>query len=112
MSSSRPSDSPSYQSDHEVTRDSQTETFIALSLRIDDDLWGHVPVFLRSGKSLERKETYIVITFHLSEHALPGEEPNRIIISLYPEEEISMRFLDESGDRRETHEVVTRDSIR
>lgn len=23
-----------------------------------------------------------------------------------------MRFLDESGDRRETHEIITRDSIR
>jgi glucose-6-phosphate 1-dehydrogenase len=102
----------SYQKDHEVTKDSQTETFVALSLRIHDEKWCDVPIFLRSGKSLERKETYIVITFRPSDHAGEHEEPNRIIISLYPEEEISMRFLDESGDRRETHEIITRDSIR
>lgn len=102
----------SYQKDHEVTKNSNTETFVALSLRIDDEKWCDVPIFLRSGKSLERKETYIVITFRPSDHAGEHEEPNRIIISLYPEEEISMRFLDESGDRRETHEIITRDSIR
>jgi glucose-6-phosphate 1-dehydrogenase len=102
----------SYQSDHIVTHDSQTETYVALSLGIDSPRWRGVPIYLRSGKSLQYKETYIVITFRPSAHALPWEEPNRIIISLYPEETLSLRFLDESWDRRETHEVVTRDSIR
>jgi glucose-6-phosphate 1-dehydrogenase len=102
----------SYRSDHEMTRDSNTETFVALSLHIDDAKWQDVPIYMRSGKSLERKETYITITFRPSSHANLDEETNRIIISLFPEEEISLRFLDESGDRRETHEVVTRDSIR
>ena len=101
----------SYQSDHDVTKNSLTETFVALSLSIDDPKWQHIPIYLRSGKSLESKETYIVITFRPSDHAWPEEEPNRIIISLYPEEEISMRFLDESWDRRETHEIITHDSI-
>ena len=86
----------SYQSDHDVTKDSLTETFVALSLSIDDPKWQHIPIYLRSGKSLESKETYIVITFRPSAHAHPDEDPNRIIISLYPLEEISMRFLDES----------------
>ncbi len=101
----------SYRSDHKITRDSETETFIALSLHIDQSKWRDVPIYLRSGKSLEKKETYIVITFLPAPHAGKDEEPNRIIISLYPEEEISMRFLDESGDRRETHEIITRESI-
>lgn len=102
----------SYQSESEMTRDSHTETYVALSLGITSPRWSGVPLFLRSGKSLIRKETFIVITFRPSVHALEGEEPNRVIISLYPEETLSLRFLDESGDRRETHEVVTRDSIR
>jgi glucose-6-phosphate 1-dehydrogenase len=101
----------SYTSDHEMTRDSSTETFVALTLTIADPRWSHIPIYMRSGKSLEHKETYIVITFLPSSHARIDEEPNHIIISLYPEEEISMRFLDESGDRRETHEIITRDSI-
>jgi glucose-6-phosphate 1-dehydrogenase len=51
---------------------------------------------MRSGKSLLKKETYIVVTFRPSDHAGPQDEPNRLIISLYPNEEISLRFLDES----------------
>jgi glucose-6-phosphate 1-dehydrogenase len=101
----------SYRGDHPDTIHSSTETFAALSLRVDRGDWSQVPIYLRSGKSLENKETYIVITFHPSIHADPRTEPNRMIISLYPTEEISMRFLDESGDRRETHEIITHDSI-
>lgn len=101
----------SYQSAGDVTRDSLTETYVALSFSIDDPRWRNIPIYMRSGKSLEKKETYIVITFRPSDHANIGDEPNRLIISLYPSEEISLRFLDESGDRRETHEIITRDSI-
>ncbi len=101
----------SYQGASEVTRDSITETYVALSLSIDDPRWRNIPIYMRSGKSLEQKETYIVITFRPSDHANMDDEPNRLIISLYPSEEISLRFLDESGDRRETHEIITHDSI-
>lgn len=101
----------SYREATEETRDSSTETYVALSLRLDDPRWQHIPLYLRSGKSLEKKETYIVITFLPSAHALSDEESNRIVISLYPEEDLSLRLIDESGDRRDTHEIITHDSI-
>lgn len=42
-----------------VAKDSQTETFVALRLEIENWRWSGVPIFLRAGKSLPEKVTEV-----------------------------------------------------
>ena len=46
-----------------VDKNSKTETFAALMLRVDNERWKGVPFFVRTGKCLDKKETTIYIKF-------------------------------------------------
>lgn len=77
---------------------SQTPTFAALKLYIDNWRWKGVPIYLRSGKALDRKTSEITIVFqrppHLMFH-LPDEAtftPNILSICIQPDEGIHLRF--------------------
>src|SRR6186997_807355 len=52
---------PGYREEPEVHPESETETFIAARLEIDDWRWGGVPFYLRSGKRLPKRATEIAI---------------------------------------------------
>jgi glucose-6-phosphate 1-dehydrogenase len=52
-----------YREEPEVARDSQTETYAALKLEIDNWRWAGVPFYLRTGKNLRRKLTEITLSF-------------------------------------------------
>jgi glucose-6-phosphate 1-dehydrogenase len=51
-----------YQSEPGVSRDSQTETFSALRVEVDNWRWAGVPFYLRSGKSLAQRRQVITVT--------------------------------------------------
>ena len=77
---------------------SQTPTFAAIKLYIDNWRWKGVPFYLRSGKALNRKISEIIIEFqrppHLMFH-LPAESdftPNILSLSIQPDEGIHLRF--------------------
>ncbi|MBO0747096.1 MAG: glucose-6-phosphate dehydrogenase [Acidimicrobiaceae bacterium] len=53
-----------YRSTPEVSEDSQTETFVALRVEIDNWRWAGVPFFLRTGKQLAEGARIISIAFH------------------------------------------------
>ena len=53
----------SYRNEPDVARDSNTETFVALKLQIDNWRWAGVPFYLRTGKRLAMRATEIVIQF-------------------------------------------------
>jgi glucose-6-phosphate 1-dehydrogenase len=86
----------------ELENSSQTETFAALKLNINNWRWNGVPFFLRSGKRMRRKLTQVVIQFKPTPHSLfsdPGIEElvdiprsNRLIINIQPDEGISLKF--------------------
>ncbi len=61
---------PGYRQEDEVDPQSQTETFVAARLMIDNWRWKGVPFYLRSGKRLPRKLTEIVIVFKSIPHSL------------------------------------------
>ncbi len=84
----------SYRQEDNVDRKSVTETFIAAKFLIDNSRWKGVPFFLRTGKSLPRKASVIVIQFKPSTHQIFTEDivANRLIISIQPEQEISLLF--------------------
>lgn len=87
-----------YRQEDSVRPDSNTETFAALRLYVDNWRWADVPFYLRSGKRLPSKTTEIMIQFkrvpHLFFHLGPDDqmEPNILTIRIQPDEGIALRF--------------------
>jgi glucose-6-phosphate 1-dehydrogenase len=87
-----------YRSEPDVAPDSNTETFVALKLLIDNWRWAGVPFYLRTGKRLARRATEIVIQFRRTPFVLfrnttvKNLETNRLVIHIQPNEGISLSF--------------------
>jgi glucose-6-phosphate 1-dehydrogenase len=87
-----------YRSEPDVAPDSNTETFVALKLQIDNWRWAGVPFYLRTGKRLAQRTTEIVIQFRRTPFvlfrntAVKNLETNRLVIHIQPEEGISLSF--------------------
>jgi glucose-6-phosphate 1-dehydrogenase len=86
-----------YRSEHEVDAESETETFIAAKLSIDDWRWSGVPFYLRTGKRLPKRATEIAIQFKEVPHRLfqdanSDPDPNLLAIRIQPDEGILLRF--------------------
>jgi glucose-6-phosphate 1-dehydrogenase len=89
-----------------VTPGSQTPTYAALKLYIDNWRWKGVPFYLRSGKALSQKTSEIIIEFqrppHLMFHLSDAGQftPNILSLCIQPDEGIHLRFeakLPDSG---------------
>jgi glucose-6-phosphate 1-dehydrogenase len=82
---------PGYKEVEGVAPDSKTETFIALKIFIDNWRWAGVPIFIRSGKSLTRKVSEVMVQFKSPPHNIyRGEsQDNSLIIHIQPEEGIT-----------------------
>ena len=93
-----------------VRPNSQTETYAAVKLFIDNWRWQGVPFYLRSGKKLTEKCTEIIIQFKAPPQTMfpaqPGAQirPNLLALCLQPDEGIHQRFEvkvpDMASDRR------------
>jgi glucose-6-phosphate 1-dehydrogenase len=88
---------PGYRQEPNVRPDSNTETYAAVKLFIDNSRWADVPFFLRSGKRLQRKNSEIAIRFKGIPHRLFGEagdsiDNNVLVMKIQPEEGVSLRF--------------------
>jgi glucose-6-phosphate 1-dehydrogenase len=89
---------PGYRDEEGVGPDSNTETFVAARLFVDNWRWKDVPFYLRTGKRLARKTTEIAVTFRQVPHSLFSSvgldemPPNVLVLKIQPEEGISLRF--------------------
>jgi glucose-6-phosphate 1-dehydrogenase len=87
-----------YRDEPGVAPDSQTPTYAALQLLIDNWRWRDVPFYLRSGKRMAAKTTQIAIQFKRVPHLMfpqsPGNgiTPNVLSLCLQPDEGIHLRF--------------------
>jgi glucose-6-phosphate 1-dehydrogenase len=87
-----------YRDEPGVAPDSQTPTYAALELFVDNWRWRDVPFYLRSGKQMTAKTTEIAIQFkgvpHLMFPLSPEEDitPNVLSLCLQPDEGIHLRF--------------------
>lgn len=87
-----------YRNEQGVAGDSQTATFIAARLSIENWRWAGVPIFIRTGKRLARRATTISVTFHDAPHLLfedagmQSPEPNHLTIRIQPDEGITITF--------------------
>ncbi len=75
-----------------VAPDSNTETFAEMKLYIDNFRWYGMPVYIRTGKALDRKGTEIGVTLKPLPRVLFNADgdipPNRIIFKVQPSEGI------------------------
>ncbi|MFZ5853845.1 MAG: glucose-6-phosphate dehydrogenase [Chloroflexota bacterium] len=86
-----------YRQEPEVDPESETETFVAAKLEVDDWRWAGVPFYLRTGKRLPKRATEIAIQFKAVPHRLfrdahSDPEPNLLAIRVQPDEGILLRF--------------------
>ncbi len=89
---------PGYRQEPDVDPQSNTPTYVAMRLAIDDWRWAGVPFYLRTGKRLPKRATEIAVRFKRPPLSLfrktPVERvnPNLLILRLQPDEGISLSF--------------------
>jgi glucose-6-phosphate 1-dehydrogenase len=82
-----------------VKVDSETETYAAIKIHVDNWRWRGVPFYLRSGKRLASQRSLVAIRFRDPPHQLfcdtPCEnmDPNWLILGIQPEERIRFELL-------------------
>ena len=84
----------------ELGQASNTETYVALKLTIENWRWAGVPFYVRTGKRLAQRASEIVITFKNRPHDIftkPGapakpDVPNRLTIRLQPHEGLRLQL--------------------
>ncbi len=87
-----------YRQEPDVAPDSNTETYIACKLQIDNWRWAGVPFYLRTGKYMKRRVTEIAIRIHQAPFTLfrgtdvERMHPNWIILRIQPGEGIGLEF--------------------
>lgn len=94
-----------YRDEEKVASDSNTETFAALKLEIDNWRWAGVPFYIRSGKRLEKRITEIAVHFKAPPHKLfsnmantglrsimADSSPNVLVMKIQPDQGISLKF--------------------
>ena len=85
-----------YLQENDVPSDSNTETYAALRLEVDNWRWAGVPFYLRTGKRLARKVTEVAVTLkpvpHLAfkQEGSLGVRPNQLIMTMQPNEGVSL----------------------
>jgi glucose-6-phosphate 1-dehydrogenase len=89
-----------YRQEERVSPTSQTETYAALKVGIENWRWAGVPFYIRAGKRLAKRVTEITIQFKQPPLHLFNEqpayckvvEPNIISMRIQPDEGITLRF--------------------
>ncbi|MGH6991515.1 MAG: glucose-6-phosphate dehydrogenase, partial [Stellaceae bacterium] len=87
---------PAYREEPSVPPDSNTETFVALRVAIDNWRWAGVPFYLRTGKRLARRSTEIAIRLKDAPYSLFRDTPvdtvggNWLVLHIQPEEGIGL----------------------
>ncbi len=87
-----------YRQEPGVSPHSETETYVALRLRVENWRWAGVPVYVRTGKRLPARVTEVALQFHSVPFlAFKGElarqlRPNALVLRIQPNEGISLHF--------------------
>ncbi len=89
---------PGYRAEPDVAAGSDTETFVALRLGIDNWRWAGVPFYLRTGKRMSARASEVAIRFKPAPFApfegtdLAALPPNWLVLDIQPAEGISLQF--------------------
>ncbi|MGM9923033.1 MAG: glucose-6-phosphate dehydrogenase [Bacillus sp. (in: firmicutes)] len=94
-----------YRKEPMVNPNSNTDTFVAGRLKIDNFRWAGVPFYIRTGKSMATKSTKIVVQFKdipMNLYYNPAEElsPNLLVIHIQPNEGVTFHLnMKKSGQK-------------
>jgi glucose-6-phosphate 1-dehydrogenase len=97
-----------------VPAGSQTATFAALKLHVDNWRWQGVPFYLRSGKAMSCRTSQIVIQFReppimmFNDGARTHQDANALVIQIQPAEGIQLHFqtkVPDAGMRVQTTDL-------
>ena len=89
---------PGYRAEEKVSPKSNTETFAALKISMDNWRWADVPFYVRTGKRMHARHSSIIIQFKKAPFMLFRDTPierlttNRIEIHIQPDEGITLHF--------------------
>jgi glucose-6-phosphate 1-dehydrogenase len=89
---------PGYRTEPMISPTSNTETYVAMKLFIDNWRWTDVPFYIRTGKRMPKRDTEIFIQFKqppsllFRNTSVDKLKPNRLILQLQPDEGISLSF--------------------
>ena len=85
-----------YRDENDVGPDSNTETYAAIKLMVDNWRWADVPFYLRSAKRTPKRVTEVAVQFRRAPHLLFKDseplQPNFLILRIQPDEGISLKF--------------------
>lgn len=87
-----------YRQEDGIAEDSNTETFAAVKFYLDNKRWKDVPFYVRTGKRMKEKHSYITIQFKPLPHSTFSDSPhllsaNRLIINIQPLMDIRLQFM-------------------
>ncbi len=88
-----------YRSEPGVAKESTTETFVALKLRVANWRWQGVPFYLRTGKRLPRRVSKVAVTFQVAPVSVLQSfgsdchpRSNVLVMTLQPDEGFNLQF--------------------
>jgi glucose-6-phosphate 1-dehydrogenase len=87
-----------YRQEPDVDPNSQTETYVAMKLEVDNWRWAGVPIYIRTGKRLPKRLTEVALQFQSVPHlAFAADEsrdlrPNTLVLRIQPDEGVALRF--------------------
>ena len=102
---------PAYRDEPMVDKESNTETFVAGKVMIDNFRWAGVPFYIRTGKRMTTKSTKIVVQFkdipmNLYYQTEKELNPNLLVIHIQPEEGITLHLnAKKAGGHLDAQEV-------
>ncbi len=88
-----------YREEQDVDPQSNTETFAALKIYLDNWRWQNVPFYLRTGKRMQEKTSSITVQFRPVPHSTfestqaDSLAPNKLTINIQPQMDIRLRFM-------------------
>ena len=92
-------DVPGFRQEGGVDPNSQSDTYAAVTLFVDNWRWAGVPFYVRTGKRLPKRVSEIAIQFNeaplqIFNHEQAGRgAPNLLVLRIQPEEGISLKFV-------------------
>ena len=108
-----------YREEPDVNPHSNTETYAALKLYVDNWRWQDVPFYMRTGKRMGATVSQISIRFRdVPHHAFPASaglnaQPVRLVIQIQPEQGLVFKFMaKEPGSEFRLHPVDMRFSYK
>ena len=97
-----------------VKENSKTPTFAAIKMFIDQQDWYKVPIYIRTGKMLSKKHSYIVIEFknHIFQLHNKDMGSNKLVIELQPDERVHLQLYTKiGGAKTDFSDLTTTESL-